>query len=75
MQHAEPEDYAEVQEGLEPTQVDEVSCSLPTCLCVDQSMLLGMTLTPLPRTPLAMLPHSSNDRVSGVGHSILLGIC
>lgn len=34
MQHAEPEDYAEVQEGLEPTQVDEVSCSLPACVCV-----------------------------------------
>ncbi|KAL3149235.1 Transcription factor TFIIIB component B, variant 2 [Trebouxia sp. C0010 RCD-2024] len=33
-QHAEPEDYAEVQEGLEPTQVDEVSCSLPACVCV-----------------------------------------
>lgn len=32
MQHAEPEDYAEVQEGLDPNQVHEVNYCVPPCI-------------------------------------------
>ena len=40
MQHADPEDYAEVQEGLDPNQVHEVSCSLQLYLpCIEDTCM------------------------------------
>ena len=40
MQHALPEDYAEVQEGLNPNQVNEVSYTSQSCVRPQQHFLV-----------------------------------